>query len=130
VAHPSDGRPRALVTGICGFTGEHVARELEAAGYQVIGLTHQENDRPDWLTVDLTDRAATAAAVAAADPHALVHLAAIPVVPHGGPQGVSPLTRGGDPPPGRAGGTGISIPTSRLISPAKAPAALMTQSAP
>jgi len=83
VALRSDGRPRALVTGICGFTGEHVARELDAAGYQVIGLTHQQNDRPDWLTVDLTDRAATAVAVAAADADAVVHLAAISFVAHG-----------------------------------------------
>lgn len=83
MARPSETRPRALVTGICGFTGAHVARELDAAGYQVIGLTHRSNDRPDWLTVDLTDRAATAAAIVQADPDVVVHLAAISFVAHG-----------------------------------------------
>ncbi len=83
VALLSEPRPRALVTGICGFTGEHVARELEAAGYQVVGLTHRANDRPDWLTIDLTDRAVTAAAITRADPDVVVHLAAISFVAHG-----------------------------------------------
>ncbi|KFN44754.1 NAD-dependent epimerase/dehydratase family protein [Arenimonas oryziterrae] len=80
---PSDGKPRALVTGICGFTGHYVARELEAAGYRVIGLTHQVNDEADWLTVDLTDRAAAEAAILSARPDVVVHLAAISFVAHG-----------------------------------------------
>jgi nucleoside-diphosphate-sugar epimerase len=70
---------RALVTGLSGFTGHYVARELEALGYQVFGLQAQgEND-----DVDLRDLAALKALVAKIQPHVVIHLAAVAFVAHG-----------------------------------------------
>lgn len=80
---PSDLRPRALITGISGFTGSYVSAELEAAGYRVIGLTDLPHQQADWLTVDLNDRMALAAAVAQTQPEVVVHLAGIAFVDHG-----------------------------------------------
>ncbi|TWI66162.1 GDP-D-mannose dehydratase [Pseudoduganella lurida] len=75
-AHEGEGR-RALVTGIAGFTGRYVAQELRLAGYDVSGLVDAAG-----ASVDLTDRAAVAAAVAALQPDVVVHLAAIAFVAH------------------------------------------------
>ncbi|UGQ45783.1 NAD-dependent epimerase/dehydratase family protein [Massilia endophytica] len=74
---------RALVTGLAGFTGDYVARELRLAGYEVFGTSvpghaHAEN----MIAVDLTDRAAVAAAVQQVQPDVVVHLAAIAFVAH------------------------------------------------
>ncbi|WP_395405190.1 NAD-dependent epimerase/dehydratase family protein [Pseudoduganella sp. UC29_106] len=74
---------RALVTGLAGFTGHYVAAELRAAGYQVIGTAvpgHGHNG--DMVALDLTDRAAVAAAVHELQPDVVVHLAAIAFVAH------------------------------------------------
>ncbi|HEX8601666.1 MAG TPA: NAD-dependent epimerase/dehydratase family protein [Pseudoduganella sp.] len=75
---------RALVTGIAGFTGRYVALELRAAGYEVFGLASpgSKEQGPDTVAVDLTDRAALAAAVHALQPDVVVHLAAIAFVAH------------------------------------------------
>jgi nucleoside-diphosphate-sugar epimerase len=70
---------KVLLTGLSGFTGHYVARELEALGYQVFGLEAPgEND-----DVDLRDVAALKALVAKIQPHVVVHLAAIAFVAHG-----------------------------------------------
>ncbi|MFS2112676.1 NAD-dependent epimerase/dehydratase family protein [Herbaspirillum frisingense] len=76
--------PRALVTGLGGFTGHYVARELEAAGYRVYG-TSSAAPQPgtDVVQVDLCDRDGLARAVAAVEPEVVVHLAAISFVAHG-----------------------------------------------
>lgn len=79
----SDSRPRALVTGISGFTGRYVSIELEAAGYRVIGLTDLPHQQADWLTVDLNDRLALASAITQIQPEVVVHLAGIAFVDHG-----------------------------------------------
>lgn len=78
------GRSRALLTGRNGFTGRYVAAELEAAGYDVIGLS----DRPEpggarSINANLLDREAVAAAVATVKPDVVLHLAAISFVAHG-----------------------------------------------
>lgn len=78
------GRPRALLTGRNGFTGKYCATELEAAGYDVVGLS----DRPEpsgagSITANLLDREAVAAAVAELRPDVVLHLAAISFVAHG-----------------------------------------------
>ncbi|MES2261086.1 MAG: NAD-dependent epimerase/dehydratase family protein [Pseudomonadota bacterium] len=79
---------RALVTGLAGFTGHYVAQELRAAGYRVTGTAVPGHARPgadaadDMLAVDLTDRAAVAAAVEQVRPDVVVHLAAIAFVAH------------------------------------------------
>jgi nucleoside-diphosphate-sugar epimerase len=78
-----DARPRALITGHDGFTGRYVARELEAAGYRVIGLSHSASEDADTITADLLDRDSIKAAVAQARADVVVHLAAISFVAHG-----------------------------------------------
>lgn len=88
--HPSQpGGPRegegkrALITGLRGFTGYYVARELEAAGYRVFGTAMPGNDpAPDVLAVDLCDRAGVAAMVEQVQPDVVVHLAGIAFVGH------------------------------------------------
>jgi len=73
---------RVLVTGIGGFVGPWVAAALHVGGHVVHGLVR--GDRSAALAAvgpvlhrgDVTDRAAVEAAVAAAAPDAVVHLAA------------------------------------------------------
>ncbi|HET6912117.1 MAG TPA: NAD-dependent epimerase/dehydratase family protein [Rhodanobacteraceae bacterium] len=77
-------RPRALLTGYHGFTGRYVARELEAAGYEVIGLVHDgEPAAPDVVRANLLDRRVVRRAVELACADVVVHLAAISFVAHG-----------------------------------------------
>jgi nucleoside-diphosphate-sugar epimerase len=80
---------RALVTGLRGFTGQYVARELAAAGYHVFGSVMPgmpapsgTPGAPDVIGVDLCDRAAVAAMVEQVQPDVVVHLAAIAFVAH------------------------------------------------
>lgn len=65
---------RVLVTGASGFVGRHLTRALESAGHAAVpaGGPHEG---PPYLQLDVRDAAATAAAVAAARPDAVVHLA-------------------------------------------------------
>ena len=77
-------KPRALLTGCHGFTGRYVAAELEAAGYEVVGLAHDgDPPREGVLRANLLDRQAVKRAVAEARADAVVHLAAISFVAHG-----------------------------------------------
>lgn len=76
--------PRALVTGLGGFTGKYLALELEGAGFRVFGTAH--GDEPlgqDMFKVDLADREALARTVAEVQPDVVAHLAAIAFVAHG-----------------------------------------------
>ncbi|MCG8461636.1 MAG: GDP-mannose 4,6-dehydratase [Holophagales bacterium] len=78
----STGTMRALITGITGFVGRHLARHLEAqGGYEVRGLaTHLEPDdreRPDFYSVDVEDRDALKETVADCDPDVILHLAGL-----------------------------------------------------
>lgn len=76
-------RPRALLTGRNGFTGHYVAAELEAAGYEVVGLGERQGPAGNRsITANLLDRAAVRAAVAAVEPDVVLHLAAISFVAH------------------------------------------------
>jgi GDP-4-dehydro-6-deoxy-D-mannose reductase len=87
---------RALVTGIAGFVGRHLAAQLLARGDDVHGVLHRTDSAviaaltrahpglADRLHVgDLTDGAAAARIVAAVQPEALFHLAAITTVADG-----------------------------------------------
>ncbi|HTD06464.1 GDP-mannose 4,6-dehydratase [Undibacterium sp.] len=77
-------RPRALITGLHGFTGRYLAQELGAAGYQVYGTAHgQESSGQGVYTVDLGDRQRLQQVVAEVQPHVVAHLAAISFVAHG-----------------------------------------------
>ncbi|QJE03302.1 NAD-dependent epimerase/dehydratase family protein [Massilia forsythiae] len=77
-----EGR-RALITGLRGFTGVYMARELEAAGYEVLGTVMPgDATGPGVFAVDLCDRAVVAAMVEQARPDVVVHLAGIAFVGH------------------------------------------------
>ena len=68
---------RVLVTGAGGFVGPHLRRALQAAGAEVLGLGLHPHGGEIDLLADVTDAAATAAAVAKVKPDAVVHLAGL-----------------------------------------------------
>lgn len=76
---------KVLITGIRGFTGQHLATELLTAGHQVSGLAHASApEAPVPVHVcDLLDRTALTEVLAREQPDAVVHLAAIAYVAHG-----------------------------------------------
>ena len=80
---------RALITGIAGFAGSHLADELVAAGYEVSGtrLRGESQDnlagmrgRIDVRVLDLRSPAACEKLLADIRPHAIFHLAAYSAV--------------------------------------------------
>ena len=76
--------PRALVTGLGGFTGRYLAMELEAAGYRIFGTAHGNDPLgKDMVAVDLCSREELRRAVAEIRPDVVAHLAAISFVAHG-----------------------------------------------
>ncbi|MGU7813840.1 NAD-dependent epimerase/dehydratase family protein [Burkholderia sp. AW49-1] len=76
--------PRALITGLGGFTGDYLAQSLRAAGYRVFGTTHgHDTVAPDTYRVDLCDRATLANVIAEVQPDVVAHLAAVSFVAHG-----------------------------------------------
>lgn len=82
--HSKHARPRALITGLRGFTGEYLARELEACGYEIFGTAFgNEALGKGVFYVDLCDRTALQAVVDEVQPDIVAHLAAISFVGHG-----------------------------------------------
>jgi GDP-6-deoxy-D-talose 4-dehydrogenase len=77
---------RVLITGIQGFTGRYMATELEANGYEVIGLGSQPSDEPGYHQIDLADAAGLRTLLADVAPDFVVHLAALAFVGHGAPE--------------------------------------------
>ena len=71
---------RALVTGAAGFVGTYLLAALYDAGYDVHGYAGP-NDEGDLPHIDLGDIASVNAAVAAARPDVIFHLAAQTFVP-------------------------------------------------
>jgi len=67
---------RVLVTGAGGFVGGHLRPALEQRGHDVVPVFSPRRATAEQLAVDLTDPEATARAVAAAWPDAVIHLAA------------------------------------------------------
>jgi nucleoside-diphosphate-sugar epimerase len=90
-----EGR-RALITGLRGFTGSYLARELATAGYRVFGTVLPDGAHEvfsadvfatdvfatDIFAADLLDRAAVAGVVEQVRPDVAVHLAGIACVAH------------------------------------------------
>jgi nucleoside-diphosphate-sugar epimerase len=78
--------PVVVVTGAAGFTGMHFVRAAAARGYRCIAVGNQPDMMVEGaersLVLDLTDRAATVAAMRSADPDYVVHLAAVSFVGH------------------------------------------------
>lgn len=76
--------PRALITGLRGFTGYYLAQALETAGYEVFGTAHDTMPASSRLfKVDLCNREQVRLAVTAIQPDVVAHLAAISFVAHG-----------------------------------------------
>ncbi len=74
---------RVLITGVNGFTGQFLTRELEQHGWEVWGLgSHPEPGRARYQHVDLRDASALNAWIQQVQPKAVVHLAAIAFVGH------------------------------------------------
>ena len=74
---------RALITGLLGFTGQYMAAELTAQGYEVFGTGTQASEAPGYFQVDLTDAARMREVLAEVRPAVIVHLAALAFVGHG-----------------------------------------------
>lgn len=75
--------PRALITGLSGFTGRFLARELADAGYRVFGTTFgSESVEPDMYKLDLCDYYELVHVVTEIQPDVVAHLAAVSFVAH------------------------------------------------
>ena len=76
---------KGLITGVRGFTGQHLLKELLNAGHEVCGLAHTPAPEASVRVhvCDLLDRTALTEVLAREQPEAVVHLAAIAFVAHG-----------------------------------------------
>jgi GDP-D-mannose dehydratase len=68
---------RALITGINGFVGPYLEKELRDHGYDVFGLGREDVTRPNYYCIDVTQEQDTARAVAQIQPTHIFHLAGI-----------------------------------------------------
>lgn len=80
--------PKAMITGVNGFTGRYLAGTLQQAGYTVVGLAGEAPGAPipdvDVLHVcALADRERLTELVGSEQPDVVAHLAAIAFVAHG-----------------------------------------------
>jgi nucleoside-diphosphate-sugar epimerase len=79
-------RPRALITGLRGFTGAYLASELNARGYEVFGTAFGNEPLGTGVYhVDLCDRDALQDVVNRVKPDIVAHLAAVSFVGHDKP---------------------------------------------
>ncbi|VWB54483.1 GDP-6-deoxy-D-lyxo-4-hexulose reductase [Burkholderia lata] len=76
---------KILITGIRGFTGQHLVKELLAEGHEVCGLSHApaSEDTVPIHVCDLLDRDSLADVLTRERPQAIIHMAAIAFVAHG-----------------------------------------------
>jgi nucleoside-diphosphate-sugar epimerase len=82
-------RPRALITGLRGFTGAYLAQELSARGYEVFGSAYgNEPLGAGVYHVDLCDRHAVQDMVERVRPEIVAHLAAVAFVGHDSPDDI------------------------------------------
>ena len=71
----------SLVTGVLGQDGSYLAERLRAEGREVVGLVRPGRGGPGLVEADLLDAAALRAAILAAAPSEIFHLAAPAFVP-------------------------------------------------
>ncbi|EIK95620.1 oxidoreductase Rmd [Pseudomonas sp. M47T1] len=74
---------RVLITGIHGFTGRYMAAELQANGYEVMGMGTNPSPEANYHQVDLADAPGLNKLLAELQPDVVVHLAALAFVAHG-----------------------------------------------
>lgn len=67
---------RVFITGILGFIGQHLARQMRAEGHLVTGTTFNVNDA-EHVHCDIRNPEEIRIAVAEANPDIIIHLAAI-----------------------------------------------------
>ena len=72
---------KILVTGVNGFTGQYVSKELQRRGYEVIGLVYT-NPLDGQVVCDLTDKPAVKQCLESVKPDGIIHLAALSFVGH------------------------------------------------
>lgn len=77
---------RVLITGLQGFTGLHLTAELESNGYEVWGLGDAPPTVARSVQANLLDVESLRAAVLAAQPRYVIHLAGVAFVGHGQPK--------------------------------------------
>ncbi len=83
VPREGEGR-RALITGVRGFTGYYLQRELEQAGYEVYGtVLPGEAAGGRLVAMDLLDQASVEDVIRQVRPDVVAHLAGIAFVGHG-----------------------------------------------
>ncbi|MEG7559661.1 GDP-mannose 4,6-dehydratase [Vibrio cholerae] len=70
---------KVLLTGVDGFTGKYVAKELTEKGYQVIGLVYKHAGEGQ-VACDLTDKQAVKNCLVEVKPDYVIHLAALSFV--------------------------------------------------
>ncbi|MCF7363423.1 epimerase [Vibrio diazotrophicus] len=72
---------KVLLTGVDGFTGKYVAKELTEKGYQVIGLVYKHAGEGQ-VACDLTDKQSVKNCLVEVKPDYVIHLAALSFVGH------------------------------------------------
>ena len=76
-------RPRVLVTGLNGFTGEYLGAVLTQAGYEVHGTVRENESTNDRQHVaDLSDLDALRRVIDTVAPRHVIHLAAVSFIAH------------------------------------------------
>jgi GDP-4-dehydro-6-deoxy-D-mannose reductase len=75
---------RVLITGVNGFVGKYLAKELQEKGYSVSGIGMGQFDLPgvDYQDVNILDRTALEQAMEELNPHMIFHLAGLASVSH------------------------------------------------
>ena len=73
---------KVLISGINSFTGVYLESYLSSLGYDVYGLTQDDNAKAKELICDISSYTSVDSAVKKIKPQILIHLAAISFVAH------------------------------------------------